>query len=69
MVWKGGRGEMGVRSLNLQIVVSAVRAEVIVNRVVVRVERRPEGVGAVRLPVRAGVRADVPVLRRALGLR
>ena len=53
---------MGVRSLELQIVVSAVCAEVVVHGVVVRVERRPEGVGAVRLLVRAGVRADVPRL-------
>ena len=37
-----------------------------VHREFLGVERRPEGVGAVRLPVRAGVRADVPVLGRAL---
>ena len=55
-----------MRSLELQIVVSAVRAEVVVHGVVVGVENRPECVGAVRLPVRAGVRADVPVLGRAL---
>ena len=56
---------MGVRSLELQIVVSAVRAEVVVHRVVVRVEHRSERVGAIRLPVRASVGADVPVLRPA----
>ena len=40
---------MGVRSLELQIVISAVRAEVVVHGVVVGVENRPERVGAVRL--------------------
>ena len=48
------------------VVVGAVRAEVQVHREFLGVERRPEGVGTVRLPVRAGVGADVPVLRRAL---
>ena len=48
------------------VVVGAVRAEVQVHRELLGVERRPEGVGAVRLPVRARVRADVPVLGRAL---
>ena len=48
------------------VFVGAVRAEVQVHREFLGVERRPEGVGAVRLPVRAGVRADVPVLGRAL---
>ena len=33
-----------------------------VHREFLGVERRPERVGAVRLPVRAGVGADVPVL-------
>ena len=47
------------------VVVGAVRAEVVVHRVVVRVEHRSERVGAVRLPVRASVGADVPVLRLA----
>ena len=53
MVWKGGGGRMGVRSLELQIVVSAVCAEVVVHGVVVGVENRPERVGTVRLPVGA----------------
>ena len=51
-----------MRSLELQVVVRAVRAEVQVDRELLWVERRPEGVRTVRLPVRAGVGADVPVL-------
>ena len=47
----------GMRSLELQVVVGAVRAEVQVHREFHGVKSRPERVGAVRLPVRAGVRA------------